>query len=74
MAPPCPSFSAAQLPQKVQFTDSRRRKFAPDAACHRIELAACPLLSLVQYKCTIDAPEVPDSPVRCRPVTRLFRR
>ena len=40
----------------------------------KIDLSACELFSMTQYDCQIDRPEVGDSPVRCWPVQRWFRR
>ncbi|KAI0407748.1 hypothetical protein F4802DRAFT_553248 [Xylaria palmicola] len=68
MTPPCRVFPASQLPAEVQLVDGKRRKGG------RIDLAACELLSMVQYDCQIDRPDRPESPVRCWPVQRWFRR
>ncbi|GAW12838.1 hypothetical protein ANO14919_022090 [Xylariales sp. No.14919] len=69
MTPPCRVFPASQLPAEVQVNyDGKRRKGG------RINLEACELLSMVQYDCHIDRPDLRDSPVRCWPVQRWFRR
>ncbi len=104
MTPPCYTFSAGELPERIQFdVHGRQRKMLPakdvkDAqdktaapsgqvvhtersgssnARHRdIDLARdCTLLSsMLQYSCAVVHPEMRDSPVRCWPVQRLFRR
>ncbi|KAL1847836.1 hypothetical protein VTK73DRAFT_10252 [Phialemonium thermophilum] len=72
MAPPCHGFLAAELPQKVQTdVDGKRRKTSDGRA---IDLKKCELLGLVQYSCSVDQPDVRDSPVRCWPIQRWFRR
>ncbi|KAI0197935.1 hypothetical protein F4808DRAFT_285971 [Astrocystis sublimbata] len=69
MSPPCRVFPASQLPSEIQKdVDGKRRKGG------RIDLSACELLSMVQYDCQIDRPDLRDSPVRCWPVQRWFRR
>ncbi|KAI0846973.1 hypothetical protein F5Y00DRAFT_242482 [Daldinia vernicosa] len=68
MAPPCRVFPVSQLESEIQATDGRVRKGG------RIDLSACELFSMVQYECQIDRPEVSNSPVRCWPVQRWFRR
>ncbi|KAH7324487.1 hypothetical protein B0I35DRAFT_475729 [Stachybotrys elegans] len=73
MTPPCPSFPASELPAKVQLlADGRRRKLEPGQA--RVDLTACELLRIVQYRCEVLDPALPESPVQCFPVERLFRR
>ncbi|RYC58291.1 hypothetical protein CHU98_g7924 [Xylaria longipes] len=68
MSPPCRVFSASQLPTEIQLDDGKRRKGG------KIDLSACELLSMVQYDCQIDRPDLANSPVRCWPVQRWFRR
>src|SRR4051812_30780873 len=68
MTPPCRVFPASQLPTEIQTDDGKRRKGG------KIDLSACELLSMVQYDCQIDRPELSNSPVRCWPVQRWFRR
>ncbi|KAI1136278.1 hypothetical protein F5Y05DRAFT_415468 [Hypoxylon sp. FL0543] len=68
MAPPCRVFPASQLEAEVQSDNGKRRKGGP------INLSACELFSMVQYECQIDRPEIANSPVRCWPVQRWFRR
>ncbi|KAI1821478.1 hypothetical protein F4861DRAFT_457709 [Xylaria intraflava] len=70
MTPPCRVFAASQLPAEIQLDDGKRRKTGGE----RIDLSACELLSMVQYDCQIDRPDLSDSPVRCWPVQRWFRR
>ncbi|KAI1475500.1 hypothetical protein F4774DRAFT_291129 [Daldinia eschscholtzii] len=68
MTPPCRVFPASHLESEIQVTSGRVRKGG------RIDLSACELFSMVQYECQIDRPEVSNSPVRCWPVQRWFRR
>ncbi|KAI1262676.1 hypothetical protein F5Y18DRAFT_429900 [Xylariaceae sp. FL1019] len=68
MTPPCRVFQAPELAKEVQNDDGKRRKGG------KIDLSACELLSMTQYDCQIDHPEVPNSKVRCWPVQRWFRR
>ena len=53
---------------------SGSRPTATATATRKIDLAACELLAMTQYDCQIDRPEIHDSPVRCWPVQRWFRR
>ncbi|RYP44197.1 hypothetical protein DL768_009313 [Monosporascus sp. mg162] len=72
MAPPCRVFEASALPHEIQMDyQGRRRKTEGGAP---IDLSACELLAMTQYECQIDRPEVGNSPVRCWPVQRWFRR
>ncbi|KAI2467989.1 hypothetical protein F4781DRAFT_286070 [Annulohypoxylon bovei var. microspora] len=68
MTPPCRVFPASQLESEIQVADGKVRKGG------RIDLPTCELFSMVQYECQIDRPNVADSPVRCWPVQRWFRR
>ncbi|KAI1389282.1 uncharacterized protein F4822DRAFT_195586 [Hypoxylon trugodes] len=68
MTPPCHVFPVSQLESEIQVNNGRARKGG------RIDLSACELFSMVQYECQIDRPDVADSPVRCWPVQRWFRR
>ncbi|KAI1112693.1 hypothetical protein F5Y14DRAFT_421102 [Nemania sp. NC0429] len=68
MTPPCRVFPASQLPAEIQVNDGKRRKGG------RIDLSACELLSMVQYDCQVSEPHLNDSPVKCWPVQRWFRR
>jgi len=73
MAPPTTPFPASELPARVQTgPDGRRRKLPGGAAA--VDLSACELLRMLQYDCEIENPAVPESPVRCFEVQRLFRR
>jgi len=72
MTPPVHSFPAADLPLQVQLDASGRVRKTEDG--QPISLTGCELLSLVQYSCEIDHPEIRESPVRCWPVQRWFRR
>lgn len=68
MAPPVESWSATELPGRVQATvDGRRRK-------DLVVLEGCELLRMVQYECSVLDGGRPGAPVVCRPVERLFRR
>lgn len=73
MTPPCHSFPAAELPAKVQ-QDARGRRRKLDGDARRVDLAACELLQMLQYKCEVRRPLSRDSPVQCFAVDRLFRR
>ncbi|KND88912.1 hypothetical protein TOPH_06395 [Tolypocladium ophioglossoides CBS 100239] len=73
MTPPCHSFPASELPAKVQ-QDARGRSRKLDGDARRIDLAACELLQMLQYKCDVQRPLSRDSPVQCFAVDRLFRR
>ncbi|KAI1336524.1 hypothetical protein F5Y15DRAFT_201450 [Xylariaceae sp. FL0016] len=68
MSPPCRVFPASELQDEIQLNDGKRRKGG------KVDLSACELFSMVQYNCQIDRPEVTNSPVRCWPVQRWFRR
>ncbi|KAI1404231.1 hypothetical protein F4819DRAFT_148910 [Hypoxylon fuscum] len=69
MTPPCRVFPATQLEAEVQVDANGKRRKG-----ERVDLSACELFSMVQYECQIDRPEIADSPVRCWPVQRWFRR
>ncbi|KAI0471181.1 hypothetical protein F4859DRAFT_515401 [Xylaria cf. heliscus] len=58
MAPPCRVFPASQLPTEIQLDDDRKRRKGG-----RIDLSACELLSMVQYDCQIDRPDLRNSPL-----------
>ncbi|RKU49481.1 hypothetical protein DL546_008134 [Coniochaeta pulveracea] len=72
MTPPVHSFPALELPLKVQLDDKGRKRKTEGGA--PIQLSACELLGFPQYHCSIDRPELRNSPVRCWPVQRWFRR
>ena len=76
MAPPCHSFPASQLPREVQLdVRGRKRKLSGGGkGGGTVDLSSCALMSMVQYNCAVDYPEQPNSPVRCWPIQRLFRR
>ncbi|KAH8646662.1 hypothetical protein BX600DRAFT_518705 [Xylariales sp. PMI_506] len=72
MTPPCHVFGPNALEAQIQFdAEGRKRKTQGGAD---IDLAQCPLFGMVQYECQIDRPNLRDSPVRCWPVQRWFRR
>lgn len=72
MTPPCRSFPASQLPVQIQVDgDGKKRKTGGGKG---VDLNACELLSMMQYNCKVEHPEQPNSPVRCYPVQRWFRR
>ncbi|EXU98619.1 hypothetical protein X797_008333 [Metarhizium robertsii] len=74
MTPPCHSFPASELPARIQLdVHGRRRKPAPGANS-KIDLSACELLQMLQYKCEVQRPLSRESAVQCFPVDRLFRR
>ena len=73
MPPLCQSFPANDLPQAVQLNWNGRLRKTEDV--QRIDLFKdCELLGLVQYECLVSRPEVPESPIQCWPIQRLFRR
>ncbi|KAK1754051.1 hypothetical protein QBC47DRAFT_385491 [Echria macrotheca] len=72
MAPPCQSFPAKDLPSAVQTTPTGKLRKTDDGK--RINLDRCDLMKLFQYECAIKHPDVPNSPIQCWPVQRLFRR
>ncbi|KAI0426338.1 hypothetical protein F5Y09DRAFT_345797 [Xylaria sp. FL1042] len=57
MAPPCRVFPASQLPTEIQLNENGKRRKGG-----KIDLSACELLSMVQYDCQIDRPELSSSP------------
>ncbi|KAJ4396351.1 hypothetical protein N0V93_000570 [Gnomoniopsis smithogilvyi] len=72
MTLPCHSFPASRLPLQIQVNvDGKRRKTDGGKP---IDLSACELLDLVQYQCKVEHPKQRDSPIRCWPVQRWFRR
>lgn len=73
MAPTCQTFPTKNLPARVQIGPDGKVRKTEDG--RRIDLARdCELLGLVQYDCLVPHPELPDSPVKCWPVQRWFRR
>lgn len=73
MSPPCHSFLASELPTKVQEdTRGKRRKLG--AGTQRVDLSACELFGMFQYKCEVQRPLTRESKVQCFAVDRLFRR
>lgn len=72
MTPPCHSFPVSQLQSQIQINvDGKKRKTEGGKA---VELSACELLDLVQYRCEVEHPNQRNSPVLCYPVQRWFRR
>lgn len=69
MTPPCHSFAASELPLKTQ-QDARGRRRKLDGGAP-LDLSACQLLQMLQYKCELP---VRDGPVQCFAVQRLFRK
>ncbi|KAK8068993.1 hypothetical protein PG994_005609 [Apiospora phragmitis] len=73
MTPPCRTFSSATLESEIQTYDTgKKRKL--ERGQKNIDLSQCALMGMLQYECRIDQPEKRDSPVRCWPVRRWFRR
>lgn len=70
---PCPVFHASELPVKVQ-ADLKGKKRKLQGREHNIDLAACDLHEMLQYKCEIKEPEKRESPIQCFAIERLFRR
>lgn len=76
MTPPCRSFPASELPLRIQQDASGRRRKVDGAGSvsRKIDLSACELFQMLQYKCEVQRPLSRESPVRCFAVDRLFRR
>ncbi|KAL5084456.1 hypothetical protein Trisim1_011734 [Trichoderma cf. simile WF8] len=76
MTPPCRSFPASELPLRIQQDASGRRRKVDGAGSvsRKIDLSACELFQMLQYKCEVQRPLSRESPVRCFTVDRLFRR
>ena len=72
MTPPCVSFPASELPARV-LEDGRGRRRKLDGGARTVDLSACELLQMLQYKCQVRRPLTRDSPVECFAVDRLFR-
>ncbi|KAH6652483.1 hypothetical protein BKA67DRAFT_659191 [Truncatella angustata] len=72
MTPPCKIFKADELEDAVQLNLAQRKR--KTAGGKDIDLAQCPLFSMVQYDCQIERPDLPHSPVQCFEVQRWFRR
>lgn len=67
MSPPTELFPASELEWRIQgLPNGRRRKGT------KLDLKECELMELVQYDCVLGAKR--NSPVRCFPVERLFRK
>jgi hypothetical protein len=69
MAPPIHTWPASELPERARgdAQGNFRKGFDGD-------LKGCELVEMLQYACEVENPAIRDSPVRCRPVERLFRR
>jgi hypothetical protein len=69
MAPPLESWPASELPDRTRGNAKGdfRKGFDGD-------MKKCELLEMLQFECGIEKPGVKLSPVRCRPMERLFRR
>jgi hypothetical protein len=77
MSPPSEIFDAAELPDRVRFNEKgkfRKTTLDDGSGARGIDLRRCALLQMLQYHCTVDEPRTRDSPTRCYPVPRLFRR
>ena len=73
MAPPCPSLSASELPARIQL-DGQGKKRKLEVGKKEIDLSACELFEMLQYKCEVQRPLTRESPVRCFAADRTFRR
>lgn len=73
MTPPCRTFPSSTIEAEIQ-TDlhDKKRKLPPGV--RDVDLARCALMGMLQYECEIDRPQDRNSPVRCWPVQRWFRR
>lgn len=73
MSPPCHAFSVEQLSDKVQEdVKGKRRKL--DGNAKHVDLSACELLEMPQFKCDVEKPVTAESRVVCQEVVRSFRR
>jgi hypothetical protein len=72
MTPPCRIFQAEDLESQVQVDAAGRTRRTEN--WKGIDLVQCPLFGMLQYDCQIDRPNLKNSPVRCWPVQRWFRR
>ncbi|KAL2756090.1 hypothetical protein ACRALDRAFT_2104176 [Sodiomyces alcalophilus JCM 7366] len=72
MSPPCVAFPASELPLHVQ-ADVKGKKRKLDGGGN-VDLSQCDLKELTQYRCFVDDPALPGSPVRCWAVNRFFRQ
>lgn len=73
MPPPVYPIAADELSTAAQL-DAQGRRRKPEPGQKRVDLAACELLRMVQYRCEVQEPVTFESRVRCYPVERLFRR
>ncbi|KPM44645.1 hypothetical protein AK830_g1956 [Neonectria ditissima] len=73
MGYPCQVFHASELPDRIQ-TDLKGRKRKLGAGERSVDLSACELHEMLQYKCEIKEPVTWDSAVQCYAVGRLFRK
>ncbi|UNI15633.1 hypothetical protein JDV02_002148 [Purpureocillium takamizusanense] len=66
--------SAAAVDDVTTTTNGSSSSTSTNRRTGRIDLAACELLRMLQYKCEVQRPHARDSPVQCYAVERLFRR
>lgn len=72
MTPPCYAFPPSDLPRQVQGdVKGKKRKLEGGAD---VDLSKCDFREMQQYRCFVDNPELPGSPVRCWAVNRFFRQ
>jgi len=69
MTPPVESWSARELPARIQGTVMGKGRKGFQGG-----LGGCELLELLQYRCVVEEPVTKESLTRCWPVERLFRR
>jgi len=69
MTPPVESWPVNELKSRVRANEKGdwRKGFDGD-------LKKCELLELLQYNCSVENPQKPQSQIQCWPVERLFRR
>lgn len=71
MSPPLESWSAAELPERVQVDEKNKRR---KTLGKEIDLTKCVLEEMVQYDCRVEQPVTKESKVVCEPIVRLFRK
>lgn len=67
MPPPVETFTASQLPFRVQATASGKRRKGEE-----IRLEECELLEMVQYSCWLE--DKRKDVIKCKPIVKLFRK
>lgn len=73
MSPPCYAFPVSQLSEKVQEDVKGKRRKLP-IGMKSVDLSACELLEMPQFKCEVEKPVTSDSQIICQEWMRFFRR